>query len=341
VGLDALPRLLTLILAGYSIVAAALFLLAYLFFLDEMQKSVAGKLLGAVLLGTLAGLQVFHLGYLQSGGDLFTSPVYILLLFLAPPSFFLFSQAVLLPDLRFGPKTVLHLLPLPLAFALPGHLAGMAALIIGSGYSLWLARFVSGMRRQAQRFPYEMFFFGFFALLSIFALLVGSYTAYSGNPLFFLAYANLIGIAMVLVMGALLMFPELLGDMSAAARLSYASSTLGNVDVDAKIAEIERLMLDDKVYQNEALNLQMLAGLADLSTHQLSELINSRFGMGFSRYVRGHRVAEAKRLLAADSRSSILAISMMTGFRSQSTFYAAFQEIEGEAPGHYRRKQGA
>ena len=82
----------------------------------------------------------------------------------------------------------------------------------------------------------------------------------------------------------------------------------------------------------------MLAQALELSAHQMSELINSHFGIGFSRYIREQRVREAKALLRSDHRSSVLSISMMTGFRSQSNFYAAFREITGESPGSYRKR---
>ena len=95
-------------------------------------------------------------------------------------------------------------------------------------------------------------------------------------------------------------------------------------------------MSAEKLYQNEDLNLKMLAEAVGLSGHQLSELINTHFDMGFSRYVRERRVAEAKRLLREDKEASILSISMATGFRSQSNFYAAFRDIAGMSPGQYR-----
>ena len=95
-------------------------------------------------------------------------------------------------------------------------------------------------------------------------------------------------------------------------------------------------LLDEKVFQNENLNLKILAEAIGLSSHQLSELINTRFGTGFSRYVRERRIDEAKRLLREDKDASILSISLATGFRSQSNFYAAFREIAGVAPGTYR-----
>lgn len=95
-------------------------------------------------------------------------------------------------------------------------------------------------------------------------------------------------------------------------------------------------MAEDKLYQNEDLNLAMLARSLELTPHQLSELINTRFGYGFSRYVREQRVAEAQRLLERDRSASVLSIGLTTGFRSQSNFYAAFREITGESPGAFR-----
>jgi methylphosphotriester-DNA--protein-cysteine methyltransferase len=72
-----------------------------------------------------------------------------------------------------------------------------------------------------------------------------------------------------------------------------------------------------KAYQNEGLSLSSLAAEVGLSGHQLSELINSRPGMG-------------------SPSQSILSISMDTGFRLQSAFYAAFKELTGQSPGDFR-----
>ena len=42
-------------------------------------------------------------------------------------------------------------------------------------------------------------------------------------------------------------------------------------------------------------------------------------------------------MLRTDDKSSVLSISMMTGFKSQSNFYTAFKEVTGESPGEYRK----
>ena len=61
----------------------------------------------------------------------------------------------------------------------------------------------------------------------------------------------------------------------------------------------------------------------------------------FSKYVRDCRVEAAKALLVAAPSQSILSISMDTGFRSQSAFYAAFKEATGQSPGDYRKARRA
>jgi len=87
----------------------------------------------------------------------------------------------------------------------------------------------------------------------------------------------------------------------------------------------------------ETLNLALLAEQLSLTQHQLSELINTEFQQGFSRYIRQQRIEEAKQLLLADPDTSVLAIGLSVGFSTQSNFYAAFRDIVGVAPGQYRK----
>jgi len=74
-----------------------------------------------------------------------------------------------------------------------------------------------------------------------------------------------------------------------------------------------------------------------LSQHQLSELINTEFRQGFSRYIREQRIEDAKQLLVTEPEASVLSIGLTVGFSTQSNFYAAFREIVGMAPGQYRK----
>lgn len=330
-------QLLTQFAIGFSLVSAAILLVSYLFFIKDMRKTAMSLVACTLLLIALSGLQYMHWQFLETGVDLFVSRTYVFLLIGVPPAFYFFSREILLSDSETTLSDAVHLLPLSLAFVMPVNLVIPVALTIGAGYSIWLVRIVYGMRRQVRRFRFEMFFFGFFALLAILILILAITSARWDPGVFFYAYANTTAVALILIMSALIGFPELLSDISAAAELTYSTSTLNNVDVEEKLRVLDRLMADEKIYQNENLNLNMLAEAIELSPHQLSELINTRFGHGFSRYIREQRVAEAMKQLREDQSASVLSISLATGFRSQSNFYTAFREVTGQSPGAFRK----
>tara|TARA_R110002096_G_scaffold101547_4_gene224567 strand:+ start:21212 stop:22228 length:1017 start_codon:yes stop_codon:yes gene_type:complete len=329
--------LLTQFAIGFSLISAAILLLAYLFSIKDMRKTLMSRVACTLLLLALAGLQLQHWQFIASGADLFASQIYVFLLIGVPPAFYFFSREILLPDTVTTLSDVVHLLPLSLAFVMPTSLVVPVALTIGAGYSIWLVRIVYGMRRHVRRFRFELFFFGFFALLAVLILILAITSAQLDPAIFFYAYAITTAVAFILVVSALIGFPELLSDISAAAELTYSTSTLNNVDVDEKLRELDRLMAVEKIFQNENLNLGLLADALELGPHQLSELINTRFDLGFSRYIREQRIAEAMKQLRKDKAASVLSISMATGFRSQSNFYTAFREVTGQSPGEFRK----
>jgi len=331
---------LALTFVGFSIVAAPILLVAYLFFLRDMGKSNLGYIACIALLLAMTGLQVYHWLFLQTGLEPFDHRSYVLLQLATPPAFFFFSREVLVPGSTRSPLYFLHLVPLAAGPFLPLTWIPTISFVLGAGYSAWFAMFVFGLRRHVHRYLFELFFFCYFAVLAIVMLVLATSAKNLGNDVFYLAYALFTGASFVLVTAAMIWFPEILADMSDAAHLAYASSTLSSVDVDARLTDLKRLMRDDKLYENENLSLSMLADAIDLSPHQLSELINTHFGYGFSRYVREHRVDAARRLLRADPSASVLSISLATGFRSQSNFYSAFREITGMSPGAWRKRRG-
>lgn len=332
---------LTVFLIGFSVLSAVILAVAYLQFLPDMRKTGVARVACFVLLAVLAGLQTGHYSFLLDGTALMESRIYVILLLIAPPAFYFFSREVLLETGQVRVWDLAHFLPLAVSFVAPTHLVAPVAFLIGTGYAIWFARLVWGMRAQRSRFRAEMFFFALFSVQAVVVLVLGTSVPFIDPGIFYVAYANCIGAALMLVVAALLFFPELLSDIAEAAQAAYATSTLGGVDVDDRVAVLERLMLHGRIFADEDLNLAAVAGELGLTPHQTSELINTRFGIGFSRYVREHRVREAKRLLREDLKSSVLTIGLTTGFRSQSNFYAAFREICGESPGAYRKRFAA
>ncbi|MDJ0711912.1 MAG: helix-turn-helix domain-containing protein [Woeseiaceae bacterium] len=336
-----MPAAITQVFVGFSILAAPVLLVAYLFFLRDMDKSPVGRLACVVLLGSMFGLQIYHLLFLLVAVDPFAHRTYMLLLLATPAAFFFFSREVLVAGSTRSPLHVLHLIPIAAGPFLPLAWIPSISFVLGAGYSVWFAMYVFGLRRHVHRYLFELSFFCYFAVLAVTMLVLATSARALGNEVFFISYALFTGASFVLVTAAMIWFPEILADMSDAARLAYTSTTLGNVDVDDRLAALTRAMDDDKLFENVDLSLAMLADAVGLSPHQLSELINTRFGYGFSRYVREHRVAAAQRMLRGEPSASVLSISLATGFRSQSNFYAAFREITGMSPGAWRNQSSS
>lgn len=321
---------------GFSILSAAILLIAYLLFRNVNKSWLAiGSCAG--LLTSLAGIQLGHLEYFLHGADVLQTHEYRFWLFLAPPMFFFFTRATLLPELTTHPLQSLHLLPLLLNFLPRYEIAISVIFIVGMGYSLWLSSLIYGLRAQRKRFSIEMFFLLLFSAIGSAVLILGLCVPYIDHAYFYLFYSDSIGLAFVLIVAVLIVFPDLLVELAEVAKLSYAASTLKDVDIQVNLEKLDQLMKLGKLYQNENLNLGMAAEAVGLTSHQLSELVNRQFGVNFSRYVREQRVEAAKIILVNEPKSSALSIGLEVGFGTQSNFYAAFKEITGMSPGTFRK----
>ena len=172
---------------------------------------------------------------------------------------------------------------------------------------------------------------------AVLLLVLGLSMQFIDETLFLVAYANAISFALFLVISAILGYPRLLTEIEEMVDRGYAKSTLARVDIDQPLKKLELLMETEKIYRDENLGLAALAQMTGLNGHQLSELINTQFGKGFSRYIREYRVSEAERLLRTQPEASVLAIGLEVGFKSQSGFYSAFKEVTGTSPGNFRK----
>lgn len=327
----------TTILIGFSVVALILLLLAYVSFIPSTQKTKLALLSCTALTATLVGLQLLHLNHLEMGKDLFSSLTYLTLLMSTPPAFYLFSRSILQPTNKPKILDLVHLLPIATVFLLPHSMVFLIAFIVGASYSAWLSTVVYGMRQHVGRFRFEMFFFCLFAGLAVAILALVISVPWVGYDFFFTAYALSISACVILVTFAIIAFPDILADVEETARSAYVASTLTGMDTKPILDKLNRLFQEEQIHRNENLNLSVISEQIDCTTHQTSELINSHFQMGFSRFVREQRVADAKQLLITDRKASALSVGLTVGFGSQSSFYAAFREIVGESPAAYRK----
>jgi AraC-like DNA-binding protein len=327
---------LSLAVAAFSAVSTILLFLAYALFIRVPGKSALSVLSCAALCTALLLLQLGHFRYFQGGPEPLTLLYYRLGLFTAPSAFYFFGRWAILPNETFRPWMLVNLAPV-LLFFIPSLAISLPLLFaFGLGYSLWLGWLVYGLRDRRKQFRFEFLYFAVMAVLALIVLGLGFAMPHIDDSWFYHLYCHAIGLGIAIMLVALVANPTLIGDLSEAARARYGASTLGGVDVDATLRKLHELMTTGKLYANEELSLSSLAAELGISGHQLSELVNSRLGVGFSRYVRERRVEAAKALLVAAPSQSILSVSLDTGFRSQSAFYAAFKEITGQSPGDFR-----
>ncbi|WP_026602641.1 AraC family transcriptional regulator [Methylomonas sp. 11b] len=329
-------QIASLLFIGFSLGAALLLIIGKLLQRQELQRGSA-PWAGFLLIAGLAGIQILHLGWILSRFDYLHSVLYLLLLYSIAPSFYFYSRQLLLTQVHCRWHDGLHVLPLVLCFCLPYPMALPGAFLIGSGYLLWLAKTVYALREQRRRFHLELLALGTLFAIALAVLVLGFIWPLLNETDFIGAYSILIGMAFFAVALTLLRFPGIAADVSEAVQAAYAESTLKNVDKSAVLAKLDVLMTQDKLYALETLNLALLAEQLEVSQHQLSELINTEFQQGFSRYIREQRIAAAKQLLLAEPNASVLSIGLTVGFSTQSNFYAAFRDIVGVAPGQFRK----
>lgn len=322
---------------GFSVISAGLLFLAYVLLRNVPGKSAYSVSACAALLAALALIQVGHLEYFLGGPEPLDSFFYRLGLFVTPSMFYCFGRWVILPNEPFRAVQLAYLLPILLPFVLPLEIALPILFAFGAVNSLWLGYVVYGMRDRRKQFRFEFFYFCVMSVFAVIVLGLGFLLPRIDHDYFYYFYSSAVGAAFAIMIVALVANPDLMGDLFEAARVKYGASTLREVDVEGCLKKLEQLMTESRTYANESLSLSSLAAELGISSHQLSELVNTRLGMGFARYVRECRVRAGKALLISAPTQSILSISMDLGFRSQSAFYAAFKEVTGQSPGDYRK----
>lgn len=119
-------------------------------------------------------------------------------------------------------------------------------------------------------------------------------------------------------------------------------ATEGDVQEDALLTRLLRLMQEEKVYRREGFGLAALVAALEVPEYRLRRLIHQRLGhRNFSSFVNGYRLAEATEALADLSQAdvAILTIALDAGFQSIGPFNRAFKAHTGMTPTAYRKQR--
>jgi AraC-like DNA-binding protein len=117
----------------------------------------------------------------------------------------------------------------------------------------------------------------------------------------------------------------------------YKRSYLDDLDLSNIQSKLHFLMEEEELFTDEDLSLPQLAKVLDITTHQLSQLLNDRLGQNFASFVNHYRIEKAKTLLLDKRQNTILSIAFGVGFKSKSTFNAAFLKHTGTSPSQFRK----
>lgn len=335
-----MPSLLIEFGIGFSLIAALLLILLLTTDPQNLPMPLASRTGGVIMLLGLSHTQWSHFLALRGEGEPWGELAYGLVLVAQSAGFYWLLLGMLRPaETRWHALDwILPWLPAAAVVALPHQFGPVLAMAGGVIISLRLGLLLHRVRSQRRFFRIELRTLALFGLMA--AALVG--LCFLAPALrwrdFAMAYALLVSIGFLLVIYLLLRFPDLARKAQEAVATAYAVSTLGKVDIERALASLRRLLEQEQVYRDPDLSLSRLAEQIDLSSHQLSELINTQLDTSFPRLVRQYRVEAAQRMLIDEPRASVLSIGLSVGFNSQSSFYTAFKDVAGTVPSRYRAK---
>lgn len=121
---------------------------------------------------------------------------------------------------------------------------------------------------------------------------------------------------------------------------SYSKSGLSEERGKELMEKLEQLMETKKPFTNNELSLRDLSEMMDISTHNLTEIINRFAGKNFYDFVNSYRVEEVKHRLKKPESSNLtmLALGMEAGFNSKSSFNSVFKKHTGMTPTEFKKQ---
>lgn len=120
----------------------------------------------------------------------------------------------------------------------------------------------------------------------------------------------------------------------------YEKSGLSKEKADEYYQKLILLMEEEKTFKQNKLTLGELAEMISISSHNLSEVINTKTKMNFFDFINQYRIEEVKKeiIKPENYNLTLLAIAMDVGSNSKSSFNTLFKKYERITPTEYRRE---
>ncbi len=120
----------------------------------------------------------------------------------------------------------------------------------------------------------------------------------------------------------------------------YKRSSLDMTSSKALLLQLKRLFENGEMYVNNSLSLASVAQELQISSRELSQVINENQQQNFSEFVNGYRIDKAKKLLSDPdyAQEKIATIAYDCGFGNVTSFNLAFKAKTQLSPSQYRNQ---
>jgi len=116
---------------------------------------------------------------------------------------------------------------------------------------------------------------------------------------------------------------------------------LGQNEIEGYMEEITKLMVEEKLYLNENLNLKEMASHLEADPNLISFILNNHLDSTFYDFINKYRIQEVKNKLNDPNYKNltILGIALESGFNSKTTFNRVFKLITGITPTKFQKER--
>ncbi len=119
--------------------------------------------------------------------------------------------------------------------------------------------------------------------------------------------------------------------------LKYQNKKISNTEIELLRERLPILFIQEEIHLNSDLKLTDVAKQLQTKRHTLSQYLNETMGQNFSDYVNGYRVKSAMEMLRSNDLLTIKGIGNACGFKSNTSFYAAFKKHMAMTPAEFKK----
>jgi len=315
-------------------------------------KHIANRFLAAFL--ALLGLGCLLDNHLDLVGDVAHLVLWVGNSFLFAPLLYLYVRH-LEPSTKSLSRTLPHLLPFLVVktivcyaffssslveevWILVGIVFNYLLIAFNFVYLFYSYKHIVFSRKIEVHFKRLIFtFIGVYTAYNVFFLIRRFLDQFSGIDLALFENYLYLGVVFLiyLVSAAIIYYPKLLS-----LQTKYRKSSMGTDKLAEWGFQIEEYLRSTKPFLKDDFTLETISTNLGLQKHHVSQVMGDYFGMSFYELVNSYRIEEFCQRLAIgeQEKKSILGIAMDCGYKSKSTFNAAFKKLKNVSPSTYLRE---